>query len=102
MALQISKSVNRLRQQGLVEPLACYWRIGELQIDTLRKLSLVTIHAYISLEARQAGLDPIDSLSVRFDHEHYLFPSDSLISNPIEQAYLVIKTLPEFQEAIDV
>lgn len=105
MAILIEKQVPKLLVCGVGEVKASYWKIVEIYGNLLENISTIKLNGYISAEARQGGLQPVDTKQVSFSAADHLFDitvNDQLSMNPIKLAYEKIKTLPEFQGALDV
>ncbi len=85
MALSIT--LNALTQYGAVTVPECYVKVADVTVSKTEA------------EARVTFLQ--DSEGGHLQKLHYVFPYNIAGDNPIKQAYLYLKTLPEFSDAED-
>lgn len=83
-----------------------YWRVVNTNLDYISDIAYVVIVGYIDEQTRLDNRSPLDqrNYSVIGDNFTTYFSITELDknTNPVEQAYIYIKTLSEFQGAIDV
>ena len=84
-----------------------YWRISEIYLHSLTKTGTVKIVGYVSEQARQQNMVPLDERTFQINSTEYdtwFAPSsvDPMNINHIKNAYMFIKTQQEFLSADDV
>lgn len=105
MAISIEKPIPKLLSFGISDVKATYWKVTEIWGDYMKRVASVKLAGFVSQEARIAGLEPIDFKQITFVDNDFILDSAQLVSlntNPVTLAYEKIKTLPEFQGALDV
>lgn len=81
-----------------------YWRVIKVDIDYLNKIARITIYGYYNEIARREEKINLDSKNFLIDVDFDSYFSNAILdqnTNPIKQAYLFIKTTPEFTNSID-
>jgi len=68
-----------------------------MHVDSTPYINIVVIGLFLTIEAKDAGNDPIETFSISF-------PTEDMAGckNPIEYAYKLVKKLPEYLGALDV
>lgn len=72
-----------------------YWNVGAYQEDFKGKGAQVTLYGYLNEEARTAGKQPLAAANIQLTGEKY---SADMVR---EDIYAVLKTLPEYANAVD-
>lgn len=83
-----------------------YWRVINVSLNYQDNNATVYMAGYINDQTRLDNLMPLDGRNYSIiggDFTTYFSITElDKSTNPVEQAYIYIKTLPEFQGAIDV
>lgn len=84
-----------------------YWRISEIYLHSLTKTGSVKMVGYVSEQARQQNMVPLDERTFQInsmDYDTWFAPSvvDPININHIKNAYMFIKTQQEFIAAEDI
>lgn len=75
---------------------ALYWRFGYYADNLRARSAVVTLHGYASPEARHAECEPLAIRQVEISGENYAPGLDQ------SAVYAFVKSLPDFEGAIDV
>jgi len=78
---------------------ANYHKIAELRLNPHMRISYVELWSFVSIEAREAGANPLAVHMFEWSGDEFPFQFDT---NNFEIAYTKIKTLPEWSPAEDV
>lgn len=81
---------------------ATYHKIAQLNINPHERQSHIEMLSFTDQQARIDGHQPLRSFIYDWIGDEYPYSTDEASSNFIEQAYIKIKTLPEWEEALDI
>ncbi len=82
---------------------ADYWRVSKIDIDANRTKADITLELYKDHAARLVeGTRPIKTQMESFSGEAFPYPVEEVDMNVYELAYEAIKSLDEFDGALDV
>jgi len=82
-----------------------YWAIDELYIEPIKREAGVRLRLWKDQQARIDGKPPMTLRTYGWHDEDYpydLATLDTVGKNPMNIAYDIIKTKPEFEGAVDV
>jgi len=83
-----------------------YWRVTKVLLDYERKFGAITLSGYYNQQARLDNKRSLDARQITVSAELFdtHFSSGELDNNtnPVKQAYIYIKTTPEFSDVTDV